>query len=161
MRLAVCGPGESGKNVTSVFLRDNLNLNYVYSTSEYVADVVYEKISNKNQYASARECWEDRRSHRVEWADIIKEYNQPDGIGLYREMLASHDILDGIRRGAELAACQDIGLVDLSIWIQRDGYEDESLDYGPDACDIAILNNGTIQNLHTKLGRLFKIILNQ
>lgn len=154
IHLAICGPGLSGKNVVSKWLAENLGLRYHMSTSEAAAEVVYDKLKDKYGYSSCDECWNDRRMHRVEWGEIIADHNKPDGIQLYRTMLADHDILDGIRRGAELIKCQELGLIDLSIWVQRDVVGDPSLDYGPEVCDISVDNSGSLEDFYRKLARL-------
>lgn len=154
MRLAIVGPGQSGKTTAARWLADHTPLRYVESTSAAAAKVVCSHPLMRDRYRSLEECYADRRNHRQQWRDIILEHNQPDGLRLYREMAAENDILDGIRDARELQACRDAGLVDAVIWIERDAPVDVSLGFGPEAADYVVDNDGTFQELYRQLGEL-------
>jgi len=153
IKVAISGRGKAGKTTASKMLAEISGLRYMCSTSQALSKVVFEKMIEKgHNFESVEECWGERASHRKEWGEIIKEYNQPDGVTLYTDMSAENDIFDGIRRSEELAACSDFGLVDVVIWIERDAAPDDvSLTYGMDACDIIIYNNSTLEELRDKL----------
>jgi hypothetical protein len=159
LRLAICGPGRCGKDSASNWLRANTTLEYYQSTSEAAADVVYGALKDKHGYSNKQECWDDRLNHRVEWADTIWAYNQPDGLRLYRDMLDRNDILNGIRRTRELKACINAGLVTLTIWINRPNTtESVSNEITPEDCDMVLQNHEPQHTFpteyHDKLRRL-------
>jgi len=97
----------------------------------------------------------DRMNHREIWAEIINLYNQPDGLKLYRDMVADGEmILCGIRRSAELRACQSTGLVDLCIWIDRPNCQDVTCEVTIGHCDVSVPNHGSKEQFEAKLTRL-------
>lgn len=160
VRLALCGAGRAGKDTAALWLANNTTLQYKQSTSQAAAEVVFAQIAAIYGYATVDEAFNDRHNHRDEWYDIIRKYNEPDGLRLYREMLPENDIINGIRDGKELLACQQTGIVDLSIWISRPGY-----DGGPgthtiaaNGCDITIVNAADIPAFYAKLTRIAAIL---
>ena len=154
MRIAIVGPGRSGKTTASEWLADHTPLRYVESTSAAAATVVCGHPSLRDRYGSLEECYADRRNHREQWRDIILDYNQPDGLRLYREMIQRNDILDGIRDPRELQACRAAGLVDVVVWIERNAPADRSLGFGPEVADFVVDNTGDFERLHRGLGEL-------
>lgn len=151
MRLALVGPGQSGKTTAAEWLAEHTPLRYAGSTSSAAAKVVCGHPSMRDRYGSLEECYADRRNRRQEWRDIILEYNQPDGLRLYRDMIRESDILDGIRDPRELQACREAGLADAVVWIEREAPEDLSLGFGPEAADYVIRNDGTFEELYREL----------
>ena len=110
-----------------------------------------------------QDSFADRHEHRQEWADIIWEYNEPDGLTLYREMVKTNDIINGIRKTSELYACKEAGLINLSIWIDRPGRAElGSMSLGVEDCDIVIpnLEHGDTfpQKYFSKLSRLSRAL---
>lgn len=156
MKIGICGPGMAGKDTVAYALAEMLGLRYFAGTSKWAAQLVFERI--KYPYRSAEECWNDRRSHREDWARIIGEYNQHDPIALYRDCLRDQDILTGIRWSHEFAACRAAGLVDLWIYVSREGCKDSTCQVSPQDCDLTIVNDGTLSDLNWKLGNLGMIL---
>jgi len=142
MRLAICGPGRSGKGVASNWLSQHTNLRYTQSTSQAAAELCYRALKDEYGYTSVADAWAKRHQYRGAWAETIWQYNEPDGTRLYEEMLGENDILDGIRRARELFACHAKGLIDLSIWIDRpDTVEGTgSMTIRKEHCDIIVPN---------------------
>jgi len=154
MKLAISGPGQAGKGTVSQYISDNWGIRYQQSTSEAAAAVVFRDITK--QYSTVEECWADRANHREEWGQIIADFNQPDGIGLYRQMAGQNDIFDGIRRRAELQKCKEVGLVDKVVWLNRPNIPlDASLDYGDEEADYIVDNSTTIEDLYSRLNLLW------
>lgn len=154
MKIAVCGYGRCGKDTTCQWLRRNTNLNYTMSTSEAAAKVVFREIGQKYAYKSVVDCWQDRHSRRPEWAEIIWKYNQPDGLTLYRDMINNgHQVINGIRKTAELHECVRAGLVDLTIWVERPGAMEgkESCQITQSDCHLTLMNDGSLEQLFSKL----------
>ena len=159
MRLAICGPGEAGKDEAGDIIASLTDLRYKCGTSKFAAEIVW-KVWGKHQgYLSVDECWRDRRNHRQVWASIIGDYNREDPVALYRYCLKEQDILTGLRFKHEMLACKDAGLCDLWIWLDRKGVpDDKTMEYGPFECDITIDNNGTLADLREKLRRLCRVL---
>jgi len=154
-RLAVCGLGRAGKDVAAACLAAHTPLRYAGSTSEAASDIVWDRWG-RGRYESPEAMWEDRRGHRATWARIIWDHNRPDGLTLYREMAATTDILTGIRKAEELAACRAAGLVDLALWIDRPGAAEDSASCTLTAgdCDATIVNDRGLAEFEVKLRRL-------
>jgi hypothetical protein len=158
MKLAICGPGQAGKDTVAEWLRDHTCFTYHQSTSQAAAELIFNTTWG-SRYADIDECFADRRNHRKRWADTIWKYNEPDGLTLYRNMVKANDILNGIRKAAELKACVDNGLVDLSIWIDRPGtIEVGSMTLTSSDCDIILPNHGTLEVLFLKLSRFVQVL---
>ena len=158
MNIAICGPGRAGKDTTALWFRDHTALKYVRSTSEAAAELCYEKLKPVLGYASVKAAFDDRHAHRVDWANIIWDYNKPDGLRLYRDMLKEGNILNGIRRAGEIRALQDGNYIDLTIWIDRDVPNDPSCEMTADDADIVVRNYGSFDDLYLKLQRLARAL---
>jgi len=150
--IAICGRGQAGKSTTSKMISELTGFKYMQSTSQALAETIFEKSKSGcfgRSFENVQECWEYRSEHRVMWAQLIAEYNKPHGTTLYEDMLQTNDIMDGIRRINELQACRKRNIIDFAIWVEREiAPPDASLNYGPEACDIIINNNGTLNDLH-------------
>lgn len=157
MKFAICGHGRSGKDTVSKWLKEHTRLRYQESTSEAAAKLCYQCLRDKYGYSTVKEAFEDRHNHRQEWAEIIWEYNEPDGIRLYRDMLEVSDVLNGVRRASEFDALRREGMLDLTIWIDRDVPNDPSLEYDSNACDLIIPNYGTLDDLDRRLARFARV----
>lgn len=173
-RIAICGPGRSGKDVAANTIARVMGVPYLRSTSQAAIDLVWKKWGchqmnyhesargddiHTIKYASKEAMFADRSAHRETWARIIWKYNEPDGVRLYREMIESGEfILCGIRRPEELRACQVAGLVDLTIWIDRPGCEDATCEIQSDDCDLSVPNWGTEEQFVAKLTRLASVL---
>lgn len=155
MKIAICGPGESGKDTAADWLADNTSLRFGGSTSAYAALIVAAVLCPLHGYRSVTECFADRRNHREEWARIIADYNRPDGLTLYREILAETGLLVGVRRADEWAAVRAAGLIDLAVWIERPSAPpDPTCELTEQDCDVTIVNDGTVDDLFAQLRAL-------
>lgn len=156
MVIAVCGYSRHGKDTVCKLIAKYTNLRYQRSSSEAAALLVHEKLRKKYNYSSVRECFADRHNHKDEWASIIWKYNAVDcGVRLYRDMLETHDILNGIRDRGELQSCVMLGLVDRAIWVdatERLPIESfSSCNIAPSDCDYRLDNNGAEVSLPAKV----------
>jgi len=157
MKIAVCGHGRCGKDTVSNWFDYSTSLCYHESTSQAAAALCFSQLREKYGYITVEEAFDDRHNHREEWAQIIWAHNEPDGLTLYRGMLDTSDILNGIRRAGELQAVLAHQMLDLTIWIERDVPKDPSCEITIDDCDIAIPNNGTLEELYQRLERFSKV----
>lgn len=158
MRLAICGPGRSGKDTAALFLKEHTTLRYEGSTSEAAAKLCFAQLSHKYGYSSVEEAFADRHNHRVEWAEIIWNFNKPDGVTLYEDMLKDSDVLNGIRRSGELDAMRDRYDDLLVLWLDRETPVDPSLEMGIEVADIVVRNRGTVDDFHKRLWRFARAI---
>ena len=156
MKIGICGPGMAGKDTVATELASILGLRYFAGTSKWAAQLVFERIGRF--YRSVEDCWNDRRNHREEWARIIGEYNSKDPVALYRDCLKDQDFLTGIRWKHEFRACAAEGLVDLWIYVSREGCKDSTCQVTPQDCDLTIVNDGTLGDLNWKLGTIGSIL---
>ncbi len=154
MAIAICGYARAGKDTTCNWLRDNTTLNYSKSTSEAAAEYLFGLWPGR--YTTVEECYKDRSNHRVEWYQEILKYNGETGIRLYSEMVGlGCTVLNGIRDRKEFSSCCEAGLIDLSIWVTREGcHETGSITLQQSDCDLVLHNDGTLEDLYAKLARL-------
>lgn len=153
MTIGILGPGFSGKGTSSNYLSLKYGLKYDKSTSEYMAEIVFQEMKKAGyQYLTAIDCWRDRRNHREFWFKTIDAYDRGDGSRVVREIMETQEILDGLRRKRDLEASRS--LCDCWIYIDRPGYSDPTNEITPEMCDHAILNDGTVEDLYAKLDDL-------
>jgi len=147
MRIAISGHGECGKDTVSQMLAELFGLKYDRSTSEFSASLVY-KHYLRDSYPDFQSAWDDRRNHRELWGKAIAELNGSSKCEIYKMMIEDNEILNGIRRREELMAAKEAGLIDMIIWVNRDGTPvDSTLDYGPEDCDLVVDNSGDLTDL--------------
>lgn len=158
--IAICGHGDHGKGTVASYVALKTGRRYRESTSQAAARVVFAALKDKYGYKTVQEAWDDRRNHREEWADIIWEYNEPDGLTLYREMLADNDILEGVRRASEFQALKTAGMVQTAIWVDASKRKPPegpgSCQITPEDCDHIVDNNGDLDDLKVQLDLLVK-----
>lgn len=153
--LAICGWGKHGKGTAARWLSSHVGYKYRQSTSEAAAQTVFSILGPKCGYQSPEACRADRDNHRLEWAQIIADYNADDSARLYVEMAdAGNDIIEGIRLRDEFIACRKEGLFECALWIDaglRVSGRDESCEVEQSDCDVTIDNNGDARHLETQL----------
>jgi hypothetical protein len=154
VRLAIIAPGNSGKNEASLFLREHFGLRYHESTSEFAAHFVRPALARIGiHYPSDRACWLDRRNHRQFWCDEIERYHKYDKARMYRQMSETHDIIDGLRKRSDLAACRAEGIVEFALWIDRPNCHDSTCEITAADCDYVIRNHGTLDEFKVELSK--------
>lgn len=130
VRLAVVGPGESGKSTLCRMLAESIGFRYQGSTSQFAESTVRKYAESKYPLYLARDIMDDKWDHREVWSDAIRFHNRDDPLRLYREIAESSDIIDGIRKLDELKDCFEAGLVNRCLWVKRRAApEDESLGF--------------------------------
>jgi ribosomal protein L20 len=132
MRVAILGPGESGKGEVCRILEEISGLKAT-ETSAFAARLLWglkeaELLTLPCDYASCEEFYADRRNHRQWWSDRIVELNRPTGVKMY-SLMTDYAFIAGIRRLSEITRCQDYGLVSHFVWVHRDVPPDPTLDF--------------------------------
>lgn len=150
MKLAIVGPGRSGKDHAAEHLASISTLFYSgYSTSAVILPWAADWLG-----VSAAEAWETRHADRELWKAIGDELRREDAARLARKTLEVSDICVGIRDRVEMEAVRYEGLVDLVLWIDRDVPPDPTMGYGPEMADVVVMNRWDLASLESRLTRL-------
>jgi hypothetical protein len=159
IKLFLCGFGGHGKSEAARILGDVFGLNAVDSSFFACERAVFPTLGPRYGYSSVEACYEDRRSHRKEWHDLISAYCSPAD-RLARQIFSEYDVYTGIRSLREFEASRH--LADYSIWIDAsDRLPPESIDSNQITsclCDWVVPNNTNISDLTDNLTRLGLII---
>jgi len=166
VNLCVIGHGRHGKDTVAEYISELWpGFTYAYGTSWYAKDIVCDKFfagSPDLRAAYNTEIfWQDRHAHRKFWFDTIRDYNATDnGVALYKDCLREQNILTGIRKASELYELKKQGIVDCTLWVERDGWPLEAIETMElDKCDadFTIENDGTLVSLREKISRMSRI----
>lgn len=157
MKIAICGYGRAGKDTACEWLGQHTHMHYTVtgSSSRFMAPYVFKEWGKAN-YPTVDACYNDRQAHRKMWASLIAGYNVVNATKMYEDILEENDIVNGIRRVEELQACQQKGLIQLTIWIRRPGITESksSCTITEEDCDLTVLNDRDLPHLFQKLSRL-------
>jgi hypothetical protein len=111
------------------------------------------------QFTSKDDFYASRRTFRWIWGHWVGVYNNttPDKIRLYRDAIAAGEqVFVGLRKVVEYDSFRQ-HFPAFSVWIQRDCVKSDcTQEYGPEKCDFIIQNNGTLEELETKIDLLIK-----
>ena len=160
MKIALCGPGECGKDDGALFLARVSSLRFEsINTSWFARHIVCAALARAPYfltYDNADVCWEDRRNHRKAWFDIMDSAAMSDPVGFFLPCIDGQDILVGMRRRRDCDALKRAGIIDHWIYIDRPGKSEsqDSLEITPADCDRTILNDGSLDEYHDKLAAL-------
>src|SRR5687768_11374502 len=114
-KIAICGPGRSGKDTAAEWFAGHTVLRFGRTTSEVIAPHAAARLGLPVDVAFAQ-----RHADRQLWFAIGVELQQSDPAYLVRETLRDAEISVGLRSRDELAAVRGERLVDLVAWIDRD-----------------------------------------
>lgn len=163
MNVLIIGHARHGKTTIADMLLDEYGLTYKDSSMASAEIFIYDELKEKYNYSSFEECYEDRKQHREEWFNLICDFNFPDKARLSKEILKKADVYVGMRSNDELNECIYENLFDLIIGVYRPSFPEEpktSFDINIwKHCDIIIPNDGTIEDLRTKINKLKPIFL--
>ena len=149
LKIAIVGPGRSGKGSVSAWMTAHTRLRYTGSTSTVILPHAARRLG-----IPEAEAWATRHANRDLWLRLGIELRGDDPAALAREVLRYGDIADGIRDPDEMDATLREGLVYLTLWIDRPVPPDPTLGFGPEVADAVIPNHGTLAELHGRLRRL-------
>jgi hypothetical protein len=164
-KVLILGYGRHGKDTVADILSAH---GYKCTSSSFYAakKFVFNSLKDICGYKTVEECFDDRHTKRELWYQLIKAYNLANPSRLASEMVTEdgYDVYVGLRDDVELQACKDVDLFDIIVWvdaIERLGFTEDisSCKVSADMCDVAITNNGTLEDLHVKVLRLFDLLL--
>jgi hypothetical protein len=161
--LVIFGHKQHGKDTACEYLREKFGLSFISSSFFACKSFLYRQLQNDFShgvlYNTIQECFDDRVNHRKYWYEAIRDYNTPNKTRLGAQLFNRHDIYCGIRDLEEFTALKAAGLVNLSIFIDASGRlekeSSESMKLDIEDADIVITNNGTLEQFHEKLDKLF------
>lgn len=143
-KILIIGPADHGKDTAAEVLCGLMGWAFRSSSLFATERVLLPVLGPKYGYSSVEECYEDRGSHRVEWRDLIREYNKDDRARLAKELLAVCNVYVGMRCHLEYEECMRIGLFDHVLWVdasKRVGGTDPSLTIPRDDGYMKIIDN--------------------
>lgn len=171
--IIIIGLGRHGKDTVAEICRDLYKLKFKSSSEMCNELFIYDKLKKKYNYKSKQECFNDRHSHRIEWFNLIVEFNKKDKTKLAKEIFKVNNIYVGLRNKEELTAIKLAGIVDHIVWVdarKRLGITEniKSMTLLECNADYTIDNNGTVFELKcnvfwwlkcisTKLGTLHEL----
>jgi hypothetical protein len=85
---------------------------------------------------------------------VGNELRSPDPTYLVRECLKEGEIAVGLRNSDEVKAARAEGLIDLFVWVEREVPADPTQTFGPERCDVIVLNDGTPDEFFGRLAAL-------
>lgn len=113
----ILGHARHGKDTFAELLCKYTGLT-AQSSSWFIAETIaFPRLKNKYNYSTVEQCYKDRVNHRVEWLNLIKEYNTPDKTRLAKEILKTSDIYIGMRSREEYEACLKENLFDKIFYV--------------------------------------------
>ena len=158
-KLLLLGHGGHGKDTLAEALRDLGGVRFASSSETANRLVIYPRLREKYGYASEQECFDDRRNHRLEWYQLICEYNAEDRARLSKQILAEQDMYVGMRDQQEFEATRP--LVDLVLWVdaaERLPEKDPSLFIAQEEADLCVPNNSTPLRLALRILYLMRLL---
>lgn len=158
--IVIFGHKQHGKDTACEYLESKFGVRFISSSFFACQKFLFEQM--RDRYETIEECFADRVNHRKYWYEAIRDYNTPNKTKLGSQLFAEYDIYCGIRDLEEFDALKAAGLVSLSIFIDASGRlekeSSESMKLDIEHADIVITNNGTLEQFHGKLNRLFQML---
>ena len=152
MNICIIGHGNWGKDALAEYWRDKYNLSFQSSSAFANEKFIFDTLKNKYGYETPEECFNDRRNHREEWANLITAYNTPDKTKLARELLETSDAYIGMRDPDEVRASIEEELFDHIFWIDASKRlppeSKKSCGVEESMADTLIDNNGTLEEFY-------------
>jgi hypothetical protein len=163
IKILIIGHSRHGKDTVAEILRDTVGLSFESSSLAACELFIFDTLKNTYGYINSDDCFNDRHNHRVEWHELIADFNKEDKTRLARYILSSSNTYVGMRATLEVQACIDAGLFNVIIWVDANKrLPRESKDSNKVTEKFAtyvIDNNGTEADLHRNtrntLGKIF------
>ena len=160
-KIAIIGYARHGKDTVAELLFNQFGLMFMSSSVAASKLFIYDALKEKYLYKTPEECFEDRVNHRAEWFEIIKEYEEKEGLtALSKFIFSFSDIYVGFRNRKAFEASVKEGLVDFTIWVDRSEHlppeRKTSMELNKGDADLVLDNNGSLEELKNKVHRAFK-----
>ena len=158
MKIIILGHGRHGKDTVAEMIREHYGLTFISSSWGAAEKAVFPTLGPMYGYSTVQECFDDRANHRMEWMNLITEYNTPDKGRLCREILEKSDCYVGMRCPEEFAAVRS--LFGLAIWVDagRRLPPDPTMKIEPDDNMLFIDNNLGFLDLADQVRRLATVL---
>lgn len=162
IKTLIIAHGRHGKDTVAKYLYKHFGVTNISSSKMAMDLFIYDKLKDKYGYTNKDECYNNRLNKRVEWYNMIREYNTPNKSRLAEVILDKYDCYVGMRDYDEFMVCYSKSLFDLIIWVdasERLPNEDsESFNIDKSYSDIIIDNNGTEEILEQKVIKIGGLI---
>jgi hypothetical protein len=162
-KILIIGSARHGKDTAAEILWELFGYTFESSSMAAARIFLYKALKDKYGYKSFQECFEDRVNRRVEWHDLITEYNKDDKARLAKEILKESDIYVGMRSGTECDECLKQGIFDLVIGIYNPRLPEENRHSFNinlwEKSHIVIPNSTTIEDFRNRIIKLEKIFV--
>lgn len=145
-KIAICGHGQAGKDTAARILTLLTPLRLGRTTSEVIAPHRAAELG-----ISVDEAFAQRHTERDIWYELGNRLRAHDAAYLVRETLRDGEICVGIRDPEELLAARREGLIDITLWIDRDVAPDPTMKFGPENCEVVIPNRQGLFELERRL----------
>lgn len=159
MKILILGHARHGKDSAAHFIAGLTGFEFQSSSMFACEKFLFERLKDKYNYKTPRDCFNDRHNKREEWYNSIKEYNTPDKSKLCRELLKEYDIYIGMRDDKEYESSKN--LFDYIFWVDASGRKPKDptmkIEYDEDD-HILINNNDSLEYLFHEIEYELKFI---
>jgi dephospho-CoA kinase len=161
--ILIIGHARHGKDTVAGIMQESFGYNFESSSEAASRIFLFKALRDKYGYKSPKQCFEDRVNHRVEWHDLICEYNKDDKARLAKDILKTSNVYVGMRSDEELDECKRQKIFDVVLGVYAHDKPEES----PDSfsiniwkqSDIIIPNSQGILELYIRVLKLKPIIV--
>lgn len=161
-KILIIGYGRHGKDTMAEILKENFHFSFQSSSEASSRIFIYDLLKDKYGYKDENECFKDRSTKRVEWFNLINEYNSEDENKLAKEILKESDCYVGMREKRQIVKAKHSKLFDLIVWVDACGRlpkeGEDSMNITSDDADIIITNNGDYDSFKLKVINFGKLI---
>lgn len=166
MKLLIIGGARHGKDNVAEMIEKNFGLKPTSSSKAALDLFLFDVLNDKYEkgYKTKEEAFADRVSdeNRKIWYDEIVDYNKENPSRLAMAILRDSDIYVGMRSRREyIDSVITKGLFDYVIGVKNPKIPEEQISSNTLSVDVAdhiILNDGTLEELESKVVRLMKTI---
>lgn len=161
-KILIVGHGRHGKDTMAEILNKNFGLTFESSSMKAAELFIFESLKDKYNYKSFDDCYNDRSSKRVEWHDLIIEYNKEDKARLAKDILLESDIYVGMRSKEEHDECISQGLFGWVIGvfdIRKPLESSDSFDIDLwNSCDFIVPNSEGLEEFESRINKIYNKI---
>lgn len=154
--ISFLGHSGCGKDTACIWLADNVpGYTFEGSSSHYLIPIAAEHLGIPEAVLRA-----DRHKYAMDLFNTGNKLRGDNPGYLLQKVLERQNLVAGLRDRCEIEYGRSHNLVDLFVWIESNRVKvDPTVAFGPEDCDIVILNNSSLQDFYDKLGRLAKIVV--